>query len=61
MFKNLRLKSRILLGYSVPLLLFVVVAIIVYANIRTVREQFKMEDKSHSDVELSNGPPAAIS
>ena len=61
MFKNLRLKSRILLGYSVPLLLFVVVAIIVYANIRTVREQFKMEDKSHSDVELGKEWETSIS
>lgn len=52
MFKTLRLKSRILLGYSVPVLLSVVVAIIIYANVRTVNEQFKIEMKSHSDVEL---------
>jgi len=51
MFKDLRLKARILLGYSVPVLLFVLVAIIVYANIRIAKEQLNLEYKSHKIVQ----------
>ena len=47
MFKNLRLKYRILLGYSIPLLLSVVVAIVVYENIRFEKESWIRERTTH--------------
>jgi methyl-accepting chemotaxis protein len=46
MFKNLRLKYRILLGYAVPLLLSVVVAAVVYICIGTVNRQEAQVDIS---------------
>lgn len=51
MFKNLRLKIRILLGYSIPLLLSILVAIVIYANIRTARESWRLEDDAHAIVD----------
>ena len=47
MFENLRLKYRILLGYSVPLLLSVVVAVVVYSCISTVEQQETLVDKGN--------------
>lgn len=51
MFKNLRLKFSILLGYAIPLLLTVVVSIVVYANIRKVEEQSRIAETKHDVVE----------
>lgn len=39
MFKNLKLRNRILLGYSVPILLSIMVAILVYVNTARVSRQ----------------------
>ncbi len=39
MFQNLRLKYRILLGYAVPLLLSVVVAVVVYSCVATMKQK----------------------
>jgi CHASE3 domain sensor protein len=51
MFKNLKLKYGILLGYSIPLILTVVVAIVVYANVKKVEEQYRIVEARHQIVE----------
>ncbi|MBI5598602.1 MAG: CHASE3 domain-containing protein [Deltaproteobacteria bacterium] len=59
MLKNLRIRHRILLGYAVPLLLSIIVAMAVYANISTAHRQFDMTMESAdistnvSDLELN--------
>uniref|UniRef100_C6DZA0 Methyl-accepting chemotaxis sensory transducer n=1 Tax=Geobacter sp. (strain M21) TaxID=443144 RepID=C6DZA0_GEOSM len=51
MFKNLRLKYSILLGYAIPLLLMLAVSIMVYANIRKVQEQSRVVAAKNQSVE----------
>ncbi len=48
MFKDLRLRYRILLGYSIPLLLSVIVAIVVYANIRSLEAISENAELKHA-------------
>jgi CHASE3 domain sensor protein len=49
MLKNLRLKYRILLGYTVPLLLSVIVAVVVYSCVKTVEQQeAKMDNTAYA-------------
>ena len=38
MFKNMKLRYRILLGYAVPLVLFLIVAILVFVDVRELAE-----------------------
>jgi methyl-accepting chemotaxis protein len=52
MFKNLKLRNRILLGYSVPLLLSIAVVIIVYMNVRTAQRQAELLENAHEVVAL---------
>jgi methyl-accepting chemotaxis protein len=47
MFKNLKLKYSILLGYTIPLALSVIVAVIVYTNIKKVEYQSKMAENAN--------------
>ena len=54
MFKDLRLKYSILLGYAVPLILTVIVSIVVYVNIKKVEEQSKIVEEKHQIVENFN-------
>ncbi|MBI5560061.1 MAG: methyl-accepting chemotaxis protein [Deltaproteobacteria bacterium] len=50
MFKNLRLTYRILLGYSIPILLSAAVAAAVYSSVRTVERESSLAEASHSTV-----------
>ncbi len=51
MFKDLRLRFRILLGYSIPLLLSVIVAVVVYANIRSLQSISEKAEAAHAIVD----------
>lgn len=51
MFKNMKLKFSILLGYTIPLMLTVIVSVVVYANIKKVEEQSKIVDSKHLVIE----------
>jgi methyl-accepting chemotaxis protein len=54
MFKDLRLKYSILLGYAVPLILTVAVSIAVYSKIKKVEEESKVAEAKHQIVEKFN-------
>jgi len=47
MFKNQKIRFRILLGYSVPLLLFLIAAIVVYVNLKSL-------ERLHNDTKRSD-------
>lgn len=51
MFKNLKLRNRILLGYSVPILLSIMVAILVYVNAARVARQTDLLETNHEILE----------
>lgn len=51
MFKNLKLRNRILLGYSVPLLLSVAVVIAVYINVKAAQRQSELVEAAHAIVD----------
>ena len=51
MFKNLRLRNRILLGYLVPVFLSIMVAILVYVNAARVAKQTDLLDTKHEILE----------
>jgi methyl-accepting chemotaxis protein len=54
MFKNQKIRFRILLGYSVPLFLFVLVALAVYSSLRSYEKVHESTVRSVSIVNLSN-------
>ena len=51
MFKDLRLKYSILLGYAVPIVLIIAVSIVVYVNVKKVEEQSRIVEAKHQIVE----------
>jgi len=51
MFKDLRLKYSILLGYAIPLILIIVMFIVVYVNVKKVEEQSRIVEAKHQIVE----------
>ena len=46
MFKNMKLRYRILLGYAVPLALFMAVAIIVSVNVERLSESYDLAQQT---------------
>lgn len=54
MFKNQKIRFRILLGYSVPLFLFVLVALAVYSSLRSYEKVHESTVRSISIVNLAN-------
>lgn len=48
MFKNMKLRYRILLGYAVPLVLFLVVAILVFVDVRALAESSEIVQRAFS-------------
>jgi len=50
MLKNLNLKYRILLGYCVPLLLFIAVIAIIYGNMKRLEDHLSIVESTHSIV-----------
>ena len=61
MFKNMKLRYRILLGYAVPLVLFLIVAILVFVDVRELAESSEIaqrasmakEKGTHIELEVS--------
>jgi len=53
MFKHMKLRYRFLLGYSVPILLFFIVAVLVYANARTVVQESELVEDAHAIIDRS--------
>ena len=53
MLGNLKIRDRILWGYSVPIALSIGAAVLVYFNVQTVREKFQEVEFSHTNVESS--------
>ena len=61
MFKNMKLRYRILLGYAVPLVLFLIVAILVFVDVRELAESSEiaqraslaMEQGTHIELQVS--------
>src|SRR3989339_963966 len=53
MFKNQKIRFRILLGYSVPLFLFVLVALVVYASLRSYAKVHDITIKGNTIVAKS--------
>jgi CHASE3 domain sensor protein len=51
MFKNLKLKYSILLGYTIPLVLIIIAGVIIYANVKKVEEQSKLVETSNRIIE----------
>ena len=54
MFKNQKIRFRILVGYSVPLFLFVLVALAVYSSLRSYEKVHESTVRSVSIVNLAN-------
>ncbi len=54
MFGNLKLKQRILLGYSIPLLLIVLVGILVFYNVRVSQHQVEITDIFDKKIRATN-------
>jgi len=51
MFRNMKLRYRFLLGYSVPILLFIIVASVVYVNAREIVRQSDLTEESHDIID----------
>lgn len=66
MFKNMKLRYRILLGYAVPLVLFLIVAIVVFVDVRELAESSEIaqrasmakEQGTHIELEVSTSMSA---
>jgi len=51
MFKNMKLRYRFLLGYSVPILLFFIVAALVFANAKDISRQSEWTESAHANLD----------
>lgn len=51
MFKNMKLRYRFLLGYSVPILLFFIVAVLVYANAKEIARKSELLEATHAKID----------
>jgi methyl-accepting chemotaxis protein len=61
MFKNIKLRYRILLGYAVPLALFLAVAVLVYSDVRQLSDSAEFDHKTFNVVNLTKDAELGIS
>ncbi len=61
MFKNMKLRYRILLGYAVPLVLFLIVSVIVYVEVGNLSDSSDLAQKTFKIVNLSKDAELGVS